>query len=148
MKKKNFKECFKPFTLPHKASVSLLLLRLVAGSAFILHGWGKMQSPMSWMGPESPVPGIFQFLAAFSEFGGGIAWILGLLTPLASLGLAITMAVATYFHMIVMGDPFVPSGPGQGAYELALVFFSISLVFMSVGPGKFSVDAKVFGERK
>jgi hypothetical protein len=30
------------------------------------------------MGTGSPVPGLFQLLAAISEFGGGIAWILGL----------------------------------------------------------------------
>src|ERR1044071_3379761 len=66
-----------------KGAIGLLLIRLVVGSAFMLHGWGKIQHPFSWMGPESPVPGFFQLLAAISEFGGGLAWILGLLTPLA-----------------------------------------------------------------
>jgi len=56
------------------ASIVLLLLRLVAGSAFILHGWQKVQNPVGWMGPESSIPGFFQFLAAISEFGGGIGW--------------------------------------------------------------------------
>lgn len=118
------------------ASLALLALRLVTGVAFILHGWGKIQSPFSWMPPEAPVPGIFQALAALAEFGGGIALILGVLTRLTSAGLIVTMAVAALFH-IGKGDPFV-----QG-YELALVYLVISMTFFFVGPGKYSVDAKL-----
>lgn len=114
------------------------------GVAFILHGWGKIQVPFGWMGPESPVPGLFQFLAAFSEFGGGIALILGLLTRVAALGLGFTMAVATYTHMVIKGDPFV----GRPSYELPLVYLVISILFIVMGPGSYSADAKVFGERK
>ena len=65
------------------ADTALLLLRIVAGVAFMLHGWGKIQHPFSWMGPD--MPGFLQALAALSEFGGGAAWALGLLTPLASI---------------------------------------------------------------
>src|SRR5947209_3210606 len=72
-------------------AVALLFLRLVAGSAFVFHGWPKIQHPTSWMGPEAPVPGVLQALAAISEFGGGLSWILGALTPLFSLGLIGTM---------------------------------------------------------
>ncbi len=140
------KSCFKVLALPSCASTALLILRLVAGAAFILHGWGKMQSPFSWMPPEAPVPGFLQFLAAFSEFGGGIAWVLGLLTPLASLGLAITMAVATSMHAFVMHDPFV-SSTGGSTFELPLCYFTVALVLWMVGPGKFSLDAKIFGNR-
>lgn len=122
------------------SSVALLLLRLVSGLAFIFHGWGKIQSPFSWMGPDSSIPGFFQMLAAVSEFGGGIAWIMGLLTPVASFGMACTMVVAVYFHMILLGDPFVASKGGQGSYELALVYLTISLLLMFVGPGKYSID--------
>jgi putative oxidoreductase len=68
------------YTVP--LDVTLLVIRVVTGIAFMLHGWGKIQAPMSWMGPDAPVPGVFQFLAAFSEFGGGIAWALGFLFPL------------------------------------------------------------------
>lgn len=138
-------ECLKVVSQPNCASSALLFLRLVVGVAFILHGWGKIQSPMSWMGPDSPVPGIFQFLAALSEFGGGIALIIGFLTPLASLGLGFTMLVATYMHMIVFKDPFVSKG--GGSYELALVYLAISILFLMIGPGKFSLDNKIFGQK-
>jgi putative oxidoreductase len=127
--------------------VALLLLRLVTGFAFALHGWPKIQNAFGWMGPEAKVPGVLQGLAALSEFGGGIAWILGLLTPLAALGIACTMAVAFYFHAVLRGDSFVASGPDQGSYELALVYLCVALVLIALGPGRFSVDRSLFGRR-
>lgn len=129
------------------ADVSLLLLRLVAGLAFALHGWPKIQNAFGWMGPEAFAPGPLQALAALSEFGGGVAWILGLLTPLASLGIACTMLVAFYLHAVMMGDPFVPSAAGQGAYELALVYLCIAILLIAMGPGRFSLDRVLFGRR-
>ncbi len=137
----------KPLALPVSASVALLLLRLVVGVAFMFHGAGKIVNPFGWMGPDAGVPGILQALAALSEFGGGLALILGLLTPLASLGIFFTMVVATHMHAVLRGDPFVAKGGGP-SYELALVFLAVSLVFMLVGPGRYSADAKIFGERK
>jgi putative oxidoreductase len=138
------------FSVPEQGSfgsVALLLIRVVAGLAFMFHGWGKIQNPMAWMGPEAPIPGVFQGLAALSEFGGGLAWILGLLTPLASLGIAITMAVAFSFHAFQRGDPFVATGPGSPSYELAAVYFCIALLLLAAGPGRFSLDRTLFGPR-
>jgi putative oxidoreductase len=97
------------------------------------------------MGPEAFALGIFQALAALSEFGGGLAWILGLLTPLASLGAACTMVVAVWVHAVLKGDPFVAMG--GPSYELASLFLVISLVLMFVGPGRYSLDSTFFGKR-
>jgi putative oxidoreductase len=126
--------------------VALLLIRVVAGLAFTMHGWGKIQNPFGWMGPDGFAPGIFQALAAISEFGGGLAWILGLLTPLASFGIASTMAVAFSFHAFMRGDPFV-SMTGGAASELAALYFSIALLLIATGPGRFSLDRKFLGPR-
>ena len=126
--------------------VGLLLIRLVGGVAFMIHGWGKIQNPFGWMGAEAPVPGFLQALAALSEFGGGLAWILGLLTPLACLGLASTMAVAAFMHAIQWGDPFVATGGGP-SYELALVYFCVSALILVLGPGRLSLDRVIFGVR-
>lgn len=134
----NLASVFPPPPPTKRANVGLLLLRLVAGLAFMFHGWSKIQNPFAWMGAEAPVPGILQALAALSEFGGGLAWILGALVPLASLGLFFTMAVAVHFHAVVQGDPFV----GRGAsYELALLYLVIAVLMLTVGPGQYSVDA-------
>lgn len=140
------KKCFAVHTQTNQASMALLVLRIVAGIAFILHGWGKIQAPLNWMGPDAPVPGIFQALAAIAEFGGGICLILGLLTYLSSLGLSITMAVAVIFHAIILKDPFI--NPAGGSYELASVYLVIFILLMTTGPGRFSLDEKIFGVRK
>jgi putative oxidoreductase len=138
---------FKPLGLSARVSAGLLLLRLVVGLAFTFHGYGKIQNPFGWMGPNASMPGVLQALAAVSEFGGGLAWMLGFLTPMASLGLACTMAVAIRLHAFVLHDPFVAKGPGSGSYELASVYFCVSLLLIFAGPGKFSVDRMLFGEK-
>jgi putative oxidoreductase len=140
-------ELFRPAEMSAPASTGLLALRLVAGLAFMFHGWGKIQDPLGWMGPDAGVPGVLQALAAISEFGGGLAWMWGLLTPVASLGLLCTMAVAASLHAFVMSDPFVASGPGQGSYELAAVYFCVALLLLLAGPGRFSLDRMFFGAR-
>lgn len=124
-------------------SVVLILLRLVMGVAFVLHGWPKIQNPFGWMGPESPMPGILLALAALAEFGGGIALILGFLTRLASIGIACVMVVAIGMVHVPKGDPFV--GQGGPSYELAAVYLACAILFLLLGPGRFSSDARFFG---
>ncbi len=127
-------------------SVGLFLLRLVVGAAFILHGWPKIQNPYAWMGETATTHGALQVAAAVSEFCGGIALILGLLTPLAALGLIGTMVEAVRFHLTA-GQPFVGK-PGQPSYELAAVYLCCAIVFLLLGPGRLSLDAILFGRRQ
>ncbi len=127
-------------------SIGLLPIRLVAGLAFIIHGSGKIQNPFGWMGPDAPTPGILQALAALSEFGGGFAWIVGFLTPLASFGIACTMTVAVYYHAALRGDPFV--SVGGSSYELASIYLCVAILLILAGPGRYSLDRAVFGERE
>jgi putative oxidoreductase len=136
---------FVPASRDVATDVGVLLVRLVVGLAFMTHGWGKMQNPFGWMGESGFAPPIFQALAALSEFGGGLAWILGLLTPLAALGITSTMLVALTTHVVVRGDPFV--GKGGPSYELAAVYLSIALLLLGGGPGRFSLDRVLFRPR-
>lgn len=138
----------RPPPLSRRASAGLLVLRLVAGLAFLHHGFGKIRDPFGWMGPDAGTPGILQFLAAVSEFGGGLAWMLGFLTPLASFGILCTMTVAAHLHAFVLKDPFVAQGPGQGSYEPAAMFWCIALLLILAGPGRYSLDRLVFGTSK
>lgn len=126
-------------------SLALLALRLVVGTAFILHGWPKIQKPTSWMGPDGP-PAILQLASAVAEFGGGIALILGFLTSLAALGLAINMTFALFLAHFPKGHPFVARG-GGGDYELPLVYLVLMIALLAIGPGRYSLDAALWGRR-
>lgn len=121
-----------------RGAIGLLIMRVIIGAAMLGHGWGKIQSPFSWMPPDAQVPGIMQALAAVAEFlGGGLGWMVGFLTPLASLGMLATMTVAALFH-VTKGDPFI------GGYELALVYWGFAWLMLLLGPGRYSLDAQLF----
>lgn len=133
-----------PHAAAGKTSLGLLILRVIAGAALMLHGWPKIQNAFGWMGPEAPVPGLLQALAALAEFGGGLALIVGLLTPLAALGVACTMAVAIGMVHVSAGHPFV-AAKGGPSWELAAVYLGIALLLLFAGPGRLSLDRVLFG---
>ena len=114
-------------------SSALLVLRIVVGVAFVLHGWPKIREPFGWMAPPA-LPAALQALAAVAEFFGGVGLVLGLLTPLVAMGIACTMAVAVARHVLVKRDPFL------GGYELAAVYLSVAVLVLLAGPGRFSLD--------
>lgn len=130
-----------------RGAVGLLILRFVAGAALLLHGWPKIQNAAHWMGPEATVPPIFQVLAALSEFGGGLALIVGLLTPIAAFGIACTMAVAIITVHLPHGDSFVGK-TGKPSFESAAGYFAVAFMLILVGPGMLSIDALLFNFRR
>ena len=123
-------------------SLGLLVLRLVAGTAFILHGWPKIQHPTSWFG--TGISPILQLAAALAEFGGGIALILGFLTSIATSLIAIDMLFALFLVHLPKHQPFVNSGPG-GSFEMPLLYFAVMVALLATGPGRYSLDAVLFG---
>jgi putative oxidoreductase len=132
-----------------RTGAALLITRLIVGLAFVLHGLPKIQSlggPMGWMGPDAPVPGFLQGLAALAELGGGLALIFGFLTPLAALGILCTMAYALFMVHLPAGASFV-SNSGK-SYETAGVFFVLMIALLLSGPGAYSLDALLFGRRR
>lgn len=141
------KDLFKPAPLSARASGGLLAIRVIAGLAFMMHGWGKIQHPFSWGGPQSPYPAFLLGLAALSEFGGGLGWMLGLLTPLSCFGIACTMVTAIHMHLITLKQGFVATAPGEGSYELAAVYLAVAVLLALAGPGRYSADRCVFGQK-
>ena len=133
-----------------RGAVGLLILRLVVGAAFIVHGWPKIQNPFGWMEGKSvfpPTPGILQACSAVAEFGGGIALILGLLTPLAALGIFGSMSGAMMMVHIPNHHPFVAGGRDP-SYEVVVVYMAVMLLLILIGPGMLSVDACLFGRKR
>jgi len=128
------------------ADIALLLVRLVAGVAFVWHGTGKIQSPFNWMGPQSTMPGILQAAAALAEFGGGLLLIFGFLTALGALGIACVMVVAIYMTAVTFHAPFI-SNSGGTSWELPATYLALMIMLKLVGAGRFSVDHHWFGPK-
>lgn len=122
----------------------LLVLRLVFGAALIMHSLPKIQNPMHWMDKmPNAAPHILQAIAAGFEFGGGIALILGLITPLVALmGL---IHFFTAYWMTRRGEPWIG---GSHSAETPSLYFAVMLAFLLTGPGRISIDAVLFGKRK
>ncbi|MFL5742082.1 MAG: DoxX family protein [Flavisolibacter sp.] len=124
----------------------LFIIRLVCGYIFITTGSGKIGHPFNWMGPDSSFPGFFQFLAAISEYIGGFALILGLITRLASFGIGCTMIVAIYVMRFNYHMPFI-SNTGGPASDLPTLLLMMAILLFVAGPGRFSLDHLVFGRK-
>lgn len=124
-----------------RLSVGLLVVRVLAGWAMVLHGLPKMSNPLHWMDrAPNPAPSLLQGAAAASEFFGGVGLALGLATPLCALGIGCTMAVAAYTHL-AKGDPFVAKG--GPSYEPALQYLALMVLISLAGPGDLSLDAVI-----
>lgn len=131
-------------------NISLLALRAILATIFIAHGGQKLFG--LWGGPglqafvehlqQTGIPTFLAYLAAFTEFFGGVAVLIGLLTRLASLGLLIVMAVAVF--TVHFKNGFFAQNHG---YEYPLTLLVISFSLLLSGPGCFSLDA-IFCRKK
>ena len=111
-----------------------LTSRVILGAIMLAHGWSKVIPRGSLynfahMVAHLGLPYWLGYVAAFTEFFGGIALILGLLTPIAALGVAIEMAVAIVKVNLRRGLT------GTQGYELPLSLFALALLILADGPG-------------
>ncbi len=136
------------FSVPEHSSfgdAALLMLRLAGGVAFMIHGWGKIQNPFGWMGPDADVPGFFQALAALSEFGGvGVG--AGSAGSARLPGGGVHHGRRGVFARCSLGSSVCCAGGGP-AYELALLYLCIAILLIAIGPGRLSLDRVIFGSR-
>lgn len=122
-------------------NAGLLIMRIGIGLAMTLHGYPKLSGGShKWaelgmaLGPLGIhfLPVFWGFMAAVSEFFGGILVILGLGFRWACIFIGIVLAVA------LTGE--IKAGGGfsdfSHAYELLVVFLSLFII----GPGRYSVD--------
>lgn len=128
-------------------STATLLVRVVVGAAFVLHGWPKIQNPTGWMGGGTDTPpGFMQAAAAGLEVCGGVLLALGLLTRVAAVGLAGVMVGALVLYHAPQNTPFVSTG--GPSWELTAVYLTVMLLMAATGPGAWSLDAALFRRRR
>lgn len=124
--------------------IGLTLLRIVVGVIFLAHGYQKLfvwgiggvTGAFTQMG--IPAPHLSAYLAAFAEFFGGAALLLGLFTRLAAIPVAITMIVAI-LQVHLKNGFYAPTGI---EYPLALLAANVALI--ATGGGVFALDNLLF----
>ena len=122
---------------------SALVGRLVLGSIMLAHGWVKVIPRGSLYNfahnvAHMGMPYWLGYVAAFTEFFGGIALILGLLTPIAAIGVAIDMGVAIVKVHLRHGLT------GPGGFEFPLSLLALALLILADGPGFLAIDQALF----
>jgi putative oxidoreductase len=131
-----------------RLDLALAALRAVTGTIFVAHGAQKLfvygfagvTGAFGQMGV--PMPGVLGPFVALLEFFGGIALLVGLLTRLASFGLAFNMLVAMLLVHAKAGF-FLPNG-----IEFTLALIGTSAALALTGAGSFSLDALIARRRQ
>lgn len=130
-----------------------LILRIGIGFMIMMHGLPKiLGGPETWafLGGAMENLGItffpvfWGFMAAITEFLGGIFIMLGLFHRIAAILLTFTMGVAVLMH-VANGDPFMEPGVSDIAYPLELGIVFLALFFM--GPRKWAVDNLIWKKK-
>ena len=128
-----------PTALP---SAGLLVLRVIVGITFVLHGLDKLgdmaAAEQLFISLGIPAPELMAPFVAVTETVGGALLIAGLGTPLVGAALAIDMLVALLTAHVDQGF-FVR----DGGIELALLLGGASLGIALAGAGRFSLDASL-----
>lgn len=126
--------------------VTIALMRLVLGIIFLGHGGQKAMGWFSGHGWNATMqvftgmmhfPAFFAACAILAEFVGGILLIIGFLSRLAALAIAINMMVAilkVHLHNGLLGGA---QGPG---FEYPLALLALCVLIIMKGGGALSID--------
>ncbi|HEX2835010.1 MAG TPA: DoxX family protein [Thermoanaerobaculia bacterium] len=131
--------------------VAALALRVSAGLIFLPHGWSKIageggaSSFAADMAANYGIPTFFGHVAAWGELAGAVLLILGLLTRIDALLLAVTMFVAAFIVQLPDALYEVPPSAikffvAMRGIELPLAMLAISVALLLLGAGRISLD--------
>jgi putative oxidoreductase len=132
----------------------IAIARIVLGVVFFAHG---AQMSLGWFGGAGlrstvqvfrehlGIPGPLAMLAVAAEFLGGLGLIVGLLSRIAALGIAIVMMVALVTVHRKFGFFMNWYGEKKGhGIEYHVLVLALALIVMFKGAGAFSLDQVLY----
>jgi putative oxidoreductase len=132
----------------NKFEASTLMLRVVLGISFFIHGLVKFQGGIEniagWFGSIG-LPGFLAYGVALVELVGGIMLVIGLFSRVVSGLLAVVMVGAIFKVKLAVG--FLGNGQMAG-YELDLAFLAMAIFIAVNGSKAYAVDQLIFKEKE
>lgn len=143
---------------PGPRDVALLVLRLTGFLLAGLHGWAKISALATGGGDGVvgmvanvgfPMPVVFAWALAITEFVGGVCIAVGLFArPFAALASFTSFVAAFFRHRALMhfltwiglSHPTAEQIRATGRPELALLFMLVNMTILILGPGAYSLD--------
>ena len=121
--------------------LAIFVLRLALGSVFLFHGWDKisdLKETYAYFQKNGFRPGWFWgTVAATVQFGGGLFLLLGFLTQMLAVLLAIMMVVILWFHLR-RKTPF-----GRGL-DFSLTLLASLVLLATLGDGAYALNSLIF----
>jgi putative oxidoreductase len=133
------------------ARYGLAILRVVLGIATLFHGWSKLSGGVGNVAGffggvlGIPAPGLMAWVVTIVELVGGILLVVGFLSQIAGILIALDMLGAILFAFLLRGAPFIENG--AITWEKEAVFAAAALCIALAGPGAWSVDDVVAENR-
>jgi putative oxidoreductase len=132
------------------AAWGLLILRVVLGLVLAFNGWAKWSGGIDgvagfFASQGIPAATFFAWVVTLVELIGGILLILGALTQIVSILVAIDMFFAII--LVKMDGGFLAES-GAINFQLELLILAAALCLVLAGPGAWSVDEVVVDTRE
>ena len=133
------------------APYGLAILRVVLGIAMLVHGWSKLSGGVDNVAGffggmlGIPAPGLMAWVVTIVELVGGILLVIGFLSQIAGILIALDMLGAILFAYLLRGTAFIENG--AITWEKEAVFAAAALCIALAGPGAWSVDDVVAENR-
>ena len=137
---------------PLNRDFGLLLIRIIIGFLMAFYGYGKLSNfsemaasdfwmkNVSFLGMNGEVP---LALTVFAELFCSLFLILGLFTRFS---LAVLLFCMGYIFLVIFPFSIISSGDNGIEFNTAFTYFIIYLGLLFTGPGKYSLDQKLFNK--
>jgi putative oxidoreductase len=126
----------------NKLALSTLVLRVVLGITFFLHGYDKFSAgignTVGWF-ESIGLPGFLAYAVAIIELVGGLLLVVGLGSKIVSALVAVIMLGAIFTAKLSMGF--------LNGYELDVALLAMAAFIAFNGSGMYAVDSVIKGQK-